>query len=56
VGHGHCTTVIPAFGRVRQEDQEFEASLSYMAKPYLKTTITKTTTTTKKKRKQGKPP
>jgi hypothetical protein len=30
--------VISALGRLRQEDQEFEANLSYVASPYLKKT------------------
>jgi hypothetical protein len=30
------TPVIPALGRLRQEGQEFEASLGYTAIPYLK--------------------
>jgi hypothetical protein len=29
-------TVIPAPGRLRQEEREIEASLSYIARPYLK--------------------
>jgi hypothetical protein len=28
-----CTPVIPALGRLRQEYQEFEASLSYIVDP-----------------------
>jgi hypothetical protein len=33
--------VIPAFGSLRQEDFKFEASLSYIARPYLKKPLTK---------------
>jgi hypothetical protein len=29
--------VIPAIGRLRQEDQEFKDSLGYIVRPYLKT-------------------
>jgi hypothetical protein len=29
-------TIIPAFGRLRQEDHEFKTSLGYVAKPCLK--------------------
>jgi hypothetical protein len=31
-----CTSVIPAFGRQRQEALKFKASLSYMVRPCLK--------------------
>jgi hypothetical protein len=30
-GHGGCTYVILAVGSLRQEDQEFKASLRYIA-------------------------
>jgi hypothetical protein len=30
-----CTPVIPAFGRLRQEDQEFKTSLDYIERPPL---------------------
>jgi hypothetical protein len=29
-------SVIPALGRLRQEDQEFESSLDYIKRPYFK--------------------
>jgi hypothetical protein len=32
-----CTPVIPALRRLREEDQELEASLGYLVRPYLKT-------------------
>jgi hypothetical protein len=35
VGYGG-TPVIPAFRKLRQEVLKFEASLGYMARPYLK--------------------
>jgi hypothetical protein len=31
-----CTPIIPALGRLRQEDHEFKASLGYTQKPCLK--------------------
>jgi hypothetical protein len=31
-----CTPVIPAFGKLRQEDCEFQASLCNVARPYQK--------------------
>jgi hypothetical protein len=31
-----CTPVIPAFRRLRQENCEFEVSLGYIVRPYLK--------------------
>jgi hypothetical protein len=31
-----CTPVIPAFGRLRQEDHEFKASLGHIARLCLK--------------------
>jgi hypothetical protein len=31
-----CTPVIPALGRLRQEDGEFQASLNYQTRPCLK--------------------
>jgi hypothetical protein len=30
------TCIIPAFGRLRQEDIKFQARLSYIVKPWLK--------------------
>jgi hypothetical protein len=35
-GQVWCTPVIPALGRLRQEDCEFEASLDCMARPVSK--------------------
>jgi hypothetical protein len=32
------TSVIPALRRLRQEDGEFQSSLGYLVKPYLKET------------------
>jgi hypothetical protein len=32
----HCTPIIPALRKVRQEDCEFKASLGYTAKPCFK--------------------
>jgi hypothetical protein len=34
-------TVMPALGRLRQVNQEFEDSLAYMVRPFLKTTKSK---------------
>jgi hypothetical protein len=31
-------SIIPALGRLKQEDEEFEASLNYMVRAYLKQT------------------
>jgi hypothetical protein len=33
-----CTPIVPACGRLRQEDLEFQTNLSYIAKFYLKKT------------------
>jgi hypothetical protein len=36
-----CTSLIPALGRLRQEDYEFQASLGYKTRLYLKQNKTK---------------
>jgi hypothetical protein len=37
-------SIIPVLRKLRQEDHEFQASLSYRARPSLKTNKTETTT------------
>jgi hypothetical protein len=34
--HWQCTPVILALGRQRKENHEFQASLGYLVRPYLK--------------------
>lgn len=39
VGRGGARTLVLLLGRLRQGDYEFEASLGYTARPYLKKKI-----------------
>jgi hypothetical protein len=48
------TTVILAFGRLRQEDHKFEVSLGYIVRPYLKKKSSKPTMILKNTRGQRK--
>jgi hypothetical protein len=35
-GCGACTPIIPALGRLKQENHKFEASLGYIVRPMLR--------------------
>jgi hypothetical protein len=51
-----CTPVIPAFGRLRQEDLEFKANVGYIVSPCLKKPKKKNPKAEKRRELSGKHP